>query len=33
MLDFLKGLLTAIAAVAIIRFAAEILFEKAGLYL
>ncbi len=33
MLDLLKGLVTAIIAAAIIRLGAEVLFEKAGLFM
>jgi len=32
-LDFLKGLFTAMAAAAVIRLGAEVLFEQAGLYM
>lgn len=33
MLDFIKGLATAILAAAIIRIGVEVLFEKAGLFI
>lgn len=33
MLDLFKGLVTAIIAAAVIRLGAEVLFEKAGLFM